>query len=324
MKTQKCRCLAAALAGILLAGVLSLSLAPGWQQAEAAPAAASVETEPESALALAESIPEGGVLGIDISVWQGDNIDFAALKADGIQVVYIRAGEGMGDGKGVRDANLDRNSAGAAAAGLYIGYYYYLRACTIEQAEAEADFFWSLIAEKPANCRPVMDYESFCNQDSATINAIARAFLTRLSELCGEQAMIYTDEYRARTLWNDSLTAWPLWVADYAAASPVDLPNLGFWHTCAGFQYTDQGRPQGVSGPVDRDIFYASAFLGSEPGGGCRPLPPTPECRTYTVRRGDTLWAISRRYGTTVQAIARLNNIPNPNFILPGQVLRIP
>lgn len=314
MKNQTCRRLAAALAGILLAVLLTLSPAPLWQQAAAASA------EPESAQALADSIPEGGVLGIDISVWQGDDIDFAALKADGIQVVYIRAGEG----DGVADANLERNSAGAAAAGLDIGYYYYLRACTIEQAEAEADFFWSLISDKPAACRPAMDYESFCNQDSATINAIARAFLTRLSELCGEKTILYTDEYRARTLWEDSLTAWPLWVADYAAASPVDLPNLGFWHSCAGFQYTDRGQPQGVSGPVDRDIFYASAFLGSDPGSGCRPTPPAPVCRTYTVQRGDTLWAISRRYGTTVDALARLNNIPNPNFILPGQVLRIP
>ncbi len=279
------------------------------------------EAVPVAEAATAADIPAGGVLGIDISVWQGE-VDFAALKADGIQVVYIRAGEGMGDGRGMADERLEQNSAGAAAAGLDIGYYYYLRACTVEQAEAEADFFWSLIADKPAACRPAMDYESFCNQDSGTINQIAHAFLTRLSALCGQQAVLYTDEYRARTLWDDSLTAWPLWVADYAAASPVDLPDLGFWHSCAGFQYTDQGRPQGISGPVDRDIFYASAYLGSDADGGCRPQPPT--CRTYTVQRGDTLWDIALRFGTTVSALVHLNNIQNPNLILPGQVLRLP
>lgn len=337
MTTEQRRRRAAILVGILLGGLLGMLLPlPKGLQGAAATAEGTAETvatakgateavvATEDAVVTEEKaadIPAGGVLGIDISVWQGE-VDFAALKADGIQVVYIRAGEGNGDGTGRADERLEQNSAGAAAAELDIGYYYYLRACTVEQAEAEADFFWSLIADKPAACRPAMDYESFCNQDSGTINQIARAFLTRLSALCGQQAMLYTDEYRARTLWDDSLTAWPLWVADYAAASPVDLPDLGFWHSCAGFQYTDQGRPQGVSGPVDRDIFYASAYLGSDANGGCRPQPPT--CRTYTVQRGDTLWDIALRFGTTVSALVRLNNIQNPNLILPGQVLRLP
>lgn len=46
--------------------------------------------------------------------------------------------------------------------------------------------------------------------------------------------------------------------------------------------------------------------------------------KTYTVKRGDTLWGISRRYGTTVSAIARLNRLKNPNRIYAGQILRIP
>ena len=44
----------------------------------------------------------------------------------------------------------------------------------------------------------------------------------------------------------------------------------------------------------------------------------------YTVRRGDNLWNISRKYGTTVQEIVQLNNISNPNLIFPGQRLKIP
>ena len=45
---------------------------------------------------------------------------------------------------------------------------------------------------------------------------------------------------------------------------------------------------------------------------------------TYTVRPGDTLWAIARRFGTTVQDLVRANNIADPNLIYPGQVLTIP
>ena len=54
------------------------------------------------------------------------------------------------------------------------------------------------------------------------------------------------------------------------------------------------------------------------------PKPVEPGKDTYTVVRGDTLGAIAKRFGTTVSAIASLNNIPDPNRIIVGQVLRIP
>ena len=41
----------------------------------------------------------------------------------------------------------------------------------------------------------------------------------------------------------------------------------------------------------------------------------------YTIKRGDTLWGISRRYGVSVQNIISWNNIQNPNLIYPGQKL---
>lgn len=44
---------------------------------------------------------------------------------------------------------------------------------------------------------------------------------------------------------------------------------------------------------------------------------------TYTVKKGDTLSAIARKYGTTVSALASLNNIKNVNYIVVGQVLVI-
>lgn len=43
----------------------------------------------------------------------------------------------------------------------------------------------------------------------------------------------------------------------------------------------------------------------------------------YTVKSGDTLWAIANRYGSTVSKIAADNNISNPDVIHPGQVLVI-
>jgi LysM repeat protein len=43
----------------------------------------------------------------------------------------------------------------------------------------------------------------------------------------------------------------------------------------------------------------------------------------YKVRSGDTLSAIAKRYNTTVDALAKANNIKNPDRISAGQVLRV-
>lgn len=46
----------------------------------------------------------------------------------------------------------------------------------------------------------------------------------------------------------------------------------------------------------------------------------------YTVKKGDTLWAIAKQYlgsGTKYPQIAQENNIKNPNLIYPGQVFKI-
>jgi LysM repeat protein len=51
---------------------------------------------------------------------------------------------------------------------------------------------------------------------------------------------------------------------------------------------------------------------------------PSGGTTTYTVQRGDTLYSIARRYGTTVEAIAAANGIANPSRIRVGQTLTIP
>ncbi|MGM0897891.1 MAG: LysM peptidoglycan-binding domain-containing protein [Bacillota bacterium] len=52
-------------------------------------------------------------------------------------------------------------------------------------------------------------------------------------------------------------------------------------------------------------------------------LPPT-GATTYTVKAGDTLYSIAKKYNVTVAALAKANNITNYNLIRVGQVLVIP
>lgn len=50
---------------------------------------------------------------------------------------------------------------------------------------------------------------------------------------------------------------------------------------------------------------------------------PSSTTTTYIVKKGDTLSAIAKKYGTTYQKIAKDSGIANPNWIYPGQKLII-
>jgi len=81
----------------------------------------------------------------------------------------------------------------------------------------------------------------------------------------------------------------------------------------------------GVVGPQTWKALY-NTYRGilqnvpsQNPGGN----PGETNTFQYTVQPGDTLWLISRRYGTTVAAIKRLNGLTGDMLYI-GQVLRIP
>lgn len=51
---------------------------------------------------------------------------------------------------------------------------------------------------------------------------------------------------------------------------------------------------------------------------------PTPAPEVYVVQKGDSVYKIAKRFGTTMRAIILANNLRNPNLIYPGQLLYIP
>lgn len=45
--------------------------------------------------------------------------------------------------------------------------------------------------------------------------------------------------------------------------------------------------------------------------------------KSYTIKKGDNLTKIAKRYGTTVSALAKKNGIKNVNRIIAGKALKI-
>ena len=86
--------------------------------------------------------------GIDVSKYQG-NIDWKAVKADGVSYAFIRAGlRGYGaSGMITADPYCAKNLAGAAEAGVDLGVYFYSQAISKAEAiEVEHNRVFDLIA----------------------------------------------------------------------------------------------------------------------------------------------------------------------------------
>ncbi len=194
------------------------------------------------------------------------------------------------------------------------------------EAVQEANFFASVISGKVPDCKLVMDYEIFGGVGIEEINAIAETFLETVEKLTNKEVILYSDLSNSQNIFNSEIAKkYELWLAYYNNYSNlVDIKNN--WSTYIGVQYTDMGNVSGVNGYVDRDIYSKEIFLNDATQIPSIQNPNqtiNTESITYIVKKGDTLWDIARTYGTTVQEIVNINNIPNENLIYPGQVLKI-
>lgn len=257
--------------------------------------------------------------GIDVSNWQGF-INYNEVRNSGIDIVYIKASQGSD----YKDPYFDLNYENAKANGLKVGAYHFVTARSLTEARREAEFFASVISEKQIDCKLAMDFEEFGSLTKQEINEISREFLERLEEITGKETIIYSDLFNSQNTFELS-EEYPLWIAFYGEFSELEeIRNT--WKTWQGQQYTDVGRINGISGYVDRDQFTEEILLGDT---SKMPKYEAPkennisERIIYTVRKGNTLWEISRKYNVSIDEIARINDIKNPNFIYPGERLTI-
>ena len=255
--------------------------------------------------------------GIDVSEWQG-NIDFARVKEAGIEIVYIRAGQGFS----YKDAQFERNYAEAKRNGLKIGVYHYMTARSVEDAKLQAQFFVSLISGKQIDCKLAMDFESFGSLSRTQINEIAVAYMEELKRLSGKEVVVYSNTYDAKYVFNSEVAKEPLWVAQYGVNEPQDNGN---WRNWVGYQYSSTGRVSGISGNVDLDRYTDGIFLNNSEE---VPKVENPKCDKedrilYKVQRGDTLSEIALEHNTTVSHLVLINDIKNPNLIFVGEILTI-
>ncbi len=198
-------------------------------------------------------VSTSGVLGIDVSKWQG-NIDWNAVKAAGVQYVIIRVGyRGSTAGALIDDSKFASNIQGAKAAGLGVGVYFVTQAVNDVEAVYEASMVLDRIKGYSLEYPVFLDVEPSNGRgdkiDKATRTAVCIAFCETIRN-AGYTPGIYANKTWFETKMNTSqLSSYKIWVAHYSSVCGY-TGRYDYW------QYTDKGRIAGVSGNVDLDLKY--------------------------------------------------------------------
>lgn len=282
-------------------------------------------------LGLAEGFPPTStptIPGIDVSDWQGD-IDWSLVYQSGVRIAMIRASEGSH----YVDSRFDANARGAREAGLHVGYYHFMTAQTEEEARSQADFFLETIAGYEADCLLALDDGAGKGLSGEQLSRCAVAFMERVEAQSGLGIMLYTDAWAAKARYTDAVAIYPIWVANYGVEEPE---TNGKWSAWVGFQYSDRGRIDGISGYVDLNHFTREVYQGAAPTPAPTATPsptpaPTPSpspvpggaiaCRQWP--EDASLSLVAAELGATADVLAGMNFIQG-DTVRAGQLIRYP
>lgn len=189
--------------------------------------------------------------GIDISHWQG-NISISQAKSErGVEFVIIKLG-GADAGK-YKDSKFDDYYNQCKSIGMPVGAYFYGNAKTVAQAEAEAEYFISLLAGKQFEYPVYYDVEgNMLNNDRNTLTNIIIAFCDKV-ERNGYFTGIYTSDSHFQSKVDDSrLQRFTHWVAKYSSNAPTTPHDV--WQFGGGTNFLQNKTICGRT--VDQDYCY--------------------------------------------------------------------
>lgn len=205
------------------------------------------------------------VVGIDVSE-HNKTIDFNKVKADGIDFVYVRVGY-TGYTKKKLSLNYDpyyqENITNALAAGLQVGVYWYSQALNEDEALQEANMLLNVIGSYNITLPVVYDYEfagvgengrlDSANLSKAQMTANSLAFLNRVSQMGYTPCLYANYSFLEKSVYASQISSVAkIWLAHYNTSTKYP-GDYEYW------QYTSDGRVNGISGRVDMNVWYQGA-----------------------------------------------------------------
>lgn len=199
---------------------------------------------------------EVSYLGVDLSKYQ-KSVDFYAIKNEGIDFCMLRVGaRGYETGAIQEDEKFQEFLAGAEAAEMPVGLYFFSQAVTEAEAIEEANFVLSKIGEHKISYPIAYDME-FITNDNSRIETLTRtektnialAFLNRIEE-AGYTGMLYGNkEWLLKRIDLSKFENYDVWLSQ-----EDDIPDYPY--TYSMWQYTRQGEVYGIDGYVDLNISF--------------------------------------------------------------------
>ena len=188
--------------------------------------------------------------GIDISN-NNEDINFNNIVDAGIEVVYIKASEGMT----FKDMFCTINYNMAKERNLKVGFYHFLVASS--EPERQAVNFYECIKNKKHDCLCCLDVEIYFNG----INDYIRRFINKFKALTGEELLIYTGLNFGNVYISDLFINNKFWLAHYTNI-PNNYGKFKF-DEIIGHQYTDRGKLPNCTKNFDFNIFTKEILLNA-------------------------------------------------------------
>lgn len=184
--------------------------------------------------------------GIDVSSYQG-TIDWQQVSTACLGFAYVRISGGT-----TPDTNAAANLTGARATMVAVGEYQYFHPA--QDVSAQAQLMIAGANHEPGDLPPAIDVETTDGLGRNQVIASIQSWLTTVEDALGVRPLIYSNP----TFWSvrihaKSLTAYPLWIANYTTASEPTLPVGGWPGGWALWQYRRTGHVPGIGTQVDLD-----------------------------------------------------------------------
>lgn len=187
--------------------------------------------------------------GIDVSAWQGLDVQWAEVAAAGYSFAFLKATEGLG----YRDATFARNWQATRDAGVLRGAYHFLHAQMPARGQAGVFLEALLRAGTLPDLPCVVDVEIAGTLKAAQVTDCVCEWIDIVHQATSVRPIVYTYAAFSRSsLVGERLAECPLWIAHYEVDAPVHSPAWKRWDF---WQTSGRGSVPGVHGKCDTNVY---------------------------------------------------------------------